>query len=290
MSEPLDLDAIRERNDAWPIKSVTALLAEVERLTAERDRFRAAAVRIREARRRLSSRLIASAHLLDVPFTDAPDHSPWTGVKAALYALDAAVDAYVAGQVEVPPTPTTDAEIEALPRLDLGAFVSIAEQSRQMAVEVVELTRERNQLRAVVEKVRALIDEQCDGNHRPDDASPCPAGDLVHALRDALSATQTPGADTDTAEAAQDAASGRTDTAEGDETHEAVPDAPRGAEAVLPCSRCGSNPVAKPGDRRRNGAVSAFARYCADCIDRCHESTDFAHECVICADPTEATP
>lgn len=71
---------------------------EVERLTAELDWFRAGAVRIREAKRRFSSRLIASAHL-----------------------LDAAVDAYTAGQVEVPPTPTTDTEIEKLPRLDLGS-------------------------------------------------------------------------------------------------------------------------------------------------------------------------
>lgn len=68
-------------------------VGELDDARADRDRYRTAAVQIREARRRLSSRLIASAYLLDVPFTNAPDHSPWTGIKAALYALDVAVDA-----------------------------------------------------------------------------------------------------------------------------------------------------------------------------------------------------
>lgn len=40
---------------------------------------RIAAIRQRaEHGARLSARLIASAHLLDVPFSDAPEQSPWT--------------------------------------------------------------------------------------------------------------------------------------------------------------------------------------------------------------------
>jgi hypothetical protein len=44
------------------------------------------------AARRLCSRIVASAHLLDVPFTDAPDQSPWTKLKADMTALYAAVE------------------------------------------------------------------------------------------------------------------------------------------------------------------------------------------------------
>jgi len=43
------------------------------------------------AARHLCSRIIASAHLLDVPFTDAPDQSPWTLMKRDMAALYAAV-------------------------------------------------------------------------------------------------------------------------------------------------------------------------------------------------------
>jgi hypothetical protein len=45
----------------------------------------------RNAARRLCSRIVASAHLLDVPFTDAPDQSPWTKLKLDMAALYAAV-------------------------------------------------------------------------------------------------------------------------------------------------------------------------------------------------------
>jgi hypothetical protein len=46
---------------------------------------------IRRAARRVCARLVASAHLLDVPFTDAPDQSPWTKAKQDMAALYAAV-------------------------------------------------------------------------------------------------------------------------------------------------------------------------------------------------------
>jgi hypothetical protein len=46
---------------------------------------------VRRAARRLCSRIVASAHLLDVPFTDAPDQSPWTKLKRDMAALYAAV-------------------------------------------------------------------------------------------------------------------------------------------------------------------------------------------------------
>jgi hypothetical protein len=42
---------------------------------------------IRRAARRLVARIIANAHLLDVPFSDAPDRSPWTELKRDMNAL-----------------------------------------------------------------------------------------------------------------------------------------------------------------------------------------------------------
>lgn len=46
---------------------------------------------VRRVVRRLCGRIIASAHLLDVPFTDAPDQSPWTRMKRDMAALHEAV-------------------------------------------------------------------------------------------------------------------------------------------------------------------------------------------------------
>lgn len=43
------------------------------------------------ARRNICARIIASAHLLDTPFSDAPDQSPWTLFKRDMRRLDAAV-------------------------------------------------------------------------------------------------------------------------------------------------------------------------------------------------------
>jgi hypothetical protein len=52
------------------------------------------------------------------------------------------------------------------------------------------------------------------------------------------------------------------------------------AIAKLPvCGRCRATPVWRPG------AGWAAGSFCAPCIDRCHESTDFAHSCVICNPP-----
>jgi hypothetical protein len=43
------------------------------------------------ARRNIKARIIASAHLLDTPFTNAPDQSPWTLFKRDMSRLDEAV-------------------------------------------------------------------------------------------------------------------------------------------------------------------------------------------------------
>lgn len=61
-----------------------------------------AAERLRGANRRLRARLVASAHLLDVPFSNEPTLSPWELVKRDLAALDEAVKG----------TPADDAEQE----------------------------------------------------------------------------------------------------------------------------------------------------------------------------------
>jgi len=53
------------------------------------------------------------------------------------------------------------------------------------------------------------------------------------------------------------------------------------------CGRCGAT-VARPGETRPDGQPSDRSQYCDACIDRCHEATDFAHVCQICATPEEA--
>jgi hypothetical protein len=64
-------------------------------------------------------------------------------------------------------------------------------------------------------------------------------------------------------------------------------EAPGGTEtlqaiAKLPvCGRCRTAPVDMPNSARA-GQDFFYARFCASCIDRCHESTDIAHSCVIC--------
>lgn len=47
------------------------------------------------------------------------------------------------------------------------------------------------------------------------------------------------------------------------------------------CARCGL--TFDPIDQTWNGrARYQDTEFCRSCVDRCHESTDFAHECVIC--------
>lgn len=48
-------------------------------------------VDVQQAMRRLRARLIASAHLLDKPFTDQPELSPWDLIERDLATLDAAI-------------------------------------------------------------------------------------------------------------------------------------------------------------------------------------------------------
>ena len=62
-------------------EDVPALLAEVDRLRAE-------LADARTAWRRLQTGLIANADLLDVPFSNAPDQSPWKRLKPSMRVLD----------------------------------------------------------------------------------------------------------------------------------------------------------------------------------------------------------
>jgi hypothetical protein len=56
---------------------------------------------------------------------------------------------------------------------------------------------------------------------------------------------------------------------------------------IAACGRCGK-PVGQPGVPRRDGTPAARALFCDACLDRCHEATDFAHVCQVCASPDEA--
>lgn len=53
--------------------------------------------------------------------------------------------------------------------------------------------------------------------------------------------------------------------------------------AQLRCAGCRREPPLRPTD----GDLSLFGVFCAKCIDRCHESTDLAHRCPVCAWPDE---
>lgn len=177
---------------------VPALLAEVERLTAELARS--------EDERRWNRRScdLANAEARAMrPVVEAAVAYHATGKMADYRALTAAVDAYTAGHVEVPPTPTTDAEIEALPRLELADWE------------------------------RKLIDAQA-GARQPQPRLTDLATVIGYVWTDPASGQQhtlAPEDVTVVVRAAQDAASGRTDPAEGDATHEAAPDAQRAAGA-----------------------------------------------------------
>lgn len=64
--------------------AVPALLDEIDRL---REQLRLA----NRAKAHLFARIIASSHLLEKPFTNAPDQSPWTKVSFAMSALTEAL-------------------------------------------------------------------------------------------------------------------------------------------------------------------------------------------------------
>lgn len=48
---------------------------------------------IMQTKRRLYAHIIANAHLLNVPFSNAPNQSPWSQIKQAMTALDEALKA-----------------------------------------------------------------------------------------------------------------------------------------------------------------------------------------------------
>lgn len=76
------------------------LAAELGRVRAELATAQAERETARAAWRRVKAGITASADLLDEPFTNAPDQSPWKRLKPAMHALDAALKPQ-------PPAPTT---------------------------------------------------------------------------------------------------------------------------------------------------------------------------------------
>ncbi|MGV9282156.1 hypothetical protein [Streptomyces sp. NPDC003730] len=57
-----------------------------------------------------------------------------------------------------------------------------------------------------------------------------------------------------------------------------------GDDTAEACGKC-EQPF-DPADTRHDGrAQHAGTPYCRGCVDRCHESTDAFHVCVICRDP-----
>lgn len=95
---PLDLDAIRARfeqttHPEWRAETdMGRVLTEIDRLTAELQQARQQTTDARSAWKRLKNGLIASAHLLDKPSSNAPEQSPWTRLKPAMQDLEAATD------------------------------------------------------------------------------------------------------------------------------------------------------------------------------------------------------
>jgi hypothetical protein len=105
--------------------------------TPTEDVYRAAWDRLNEAGRRLDAALIASAHLLDTPFTNAPETSPWErSVKPAMYALREAI---VAAKTAV----LRDAEIArrrmiACRRDERDAYEAGEAAGREAAAQAIE--------------------------------------------------------------------------------------------------------------------------------------------------------
>jgi hypothetical protein len=62
-----------------------------EALRAEVNLLRTRLANVKQAKSRLFARIIASADLLDRPFSNAPDQSPWTRLKRDMHALNAAL-------------------------------------------------------------------------------------------------------------------------------------------------------------------------------------------------------
>jgi len=76
----VEKDSDREQVDRyWPVVAaqVSALQADVARLERERNEARAVVEEAKRATRRLSSALIAVSPLLETPYTDAPEWTPW---------------------------------------------------------------------------------------------------------------------------------------------------------------------------------------------------------------------
>lgn len=49
------------------------------------------------------------------------------------------------------------------------------------------------------------------------------------------------------------------------------------------CDRCGQQ--FNPNDKAFDGAARyRDTKYCRYCIDRCHEATEFDHDCIVCRD------
>jgi len=53
----------------------------------------------------------------------------------------------------------------------------------------------------------------------------------------------------------------------------------RTVNGAATCRRCRRHPVEQPGQPHPVGA------FCTECINRCHDSTDFAHTCQVCQAP-----
>lgn len=62
-----------------------------EALRAEVAQLRTRLANVKQAKGRLFARIIASAHLLDQPFTNSPELSPWELLKRDMRTLNAAL-------------------------------------------------------------------------------------------------------------------------------------------------------------------------------------------------------
>lgn len=83
--------AIPAADVAWKLRQI---LADPNTGVPDAEATTGAEVRlhtVQSAKRRLYARIIASAHLLDVPFSNAAELSPWALLKRDMAALDEAI-------------------------------------------------------------------------------------------------------------------------------------------------------------------------------------------------------
>lgn len=130
--------------------------------------------RLVDAKRTLFARIIASAHLLEKPFSNAPDQSPWTRISRTMAGLDAAVKE-IARSTDPVPIGSTIGEL--LHKLGVADIQTAHEQAHRLGFRVWELAgdSECTPLGSVLEQALELLAD-------PGPAPTTPLDEAAHSV------------------------------------------------------------------------------------------------------------